>query len=197
MRQLDTLTASRKDDGVVADHITTAYGVHANFLLLTLADLALAAVYGVLRIVHVAGLSQKLAQPFCGAAGSVDLLVVMHLDHFDIVIVTQDLRDLTAEREHQVHAHREVGREDQLAPIGSEIVDLFLLVFTESGGPQYDSAAGRHGRLRIADRQITGGEVDDYIGLMDQGVDIGGDGDAQLTTAGEHAGIFAHMRVVR
>ena len=91
MGELETFAGIGKDNGMVADHITSSDGVHSDFCASTFANHSLASVADIVVVVEVADFGEDLSQPAGRAARGVFFEVVMHFHDLEIEVLPEDL----------------------------------------------------------------------------------------------------------
>ena len=123
MGDLDPLPLADEVDGVLADDVAAADGLHADLFFGPLAADPLAVVVGHLVVVAAERLGHHFAHAHRGAGGGVLLLVVVQLDDLHVEVVTQGLghvlEDLEADVDADAHVRGE-HRRDILRQFGGQ-----------------------------------------------------------------------------
>ncbi|MPM84292.1 hypothetical protein SDC9_131363 [bioreactor metagenome] len=196
MRQLDPFAVDCENHRVVAHHVAAAQRMHADLVFRARADHAFASVADVFVIIPVARLADHLGQPDGGSARGVFLLVVVHLDDFDVVIRPEDGRGLFRQLKQQIDADAHiVGRNDPAARL-RQLRQFAFFLRRQRGGADHDRAPGVERGFRAFDHAARG-EVDDRVGGFQRFSVVGGDRHAGVAAPGDQPGVLPDERGFR
>ncbi len=121
---------------------------------------------------------------------------VVHLDHLDIPVGVEDARDLLDHLLQQVDAERHVRGQHDRHPLRGA-ADGAHLVAVQPGRADHMRGAGLGREARMLRRRRWTGEIDHHIRLLEQGLRIVTDDDAEWLAAGQRAEIPSqHMRAL-
>ena len=127
VHQLDPLGGPGEDHAVLADHGAAAQRRKADVARLARAGLAVAAARRMRREIDAAAFRRRAAEHQRGAGRRVDLLVVMHLEDFDVEAVVERLGHALGQRREQIDAEAHVaGLHDHGALGGLRDLRLFV-----------------------------------------------------------------------
>lgn len=107
--EFEAFSGSGEQDGVIADDVAAAQGMHADFIFGSGADDSLAAVFQGVVWREIAGLGEDVCEGCGSAAGGVLFVMVVHFDDFEVEAVSQDFRCFAGEPEKGVDAGGVVG----------------------------------------------------------------------------------------
>lgn len=107
--EFEAFSESGEQNGMIADDVAAAQGVHADFVFGSGADDSLAAVPEGFVQREIAGLGEDVCEGCGGAAGGVLFVMVMHFDDFEVESASQDFRCFASEPEKGVDAGGVVG----------------------------------------------------------------------------------------
>ena len=111
MRDFDSFAHSTEKDRVVADNVTGANRLNADFLFLPFSDQAFAGIDTDLIQIAVHGSGQDFGNLERGPARRIFLEPMMSFNDFDVVFISQGFRHFADDLVDQIHAHAHVGRE--------------------------------------------------------------------------------------
>ena len=94
MSELDTLTCATEVDRVLANDVATADGVYADLFSGACADEALTAMHD-LFVVERIGILEDFDQSLRSAAGRIFFMMVVHFEHFRLVLFAEDVGGFT------------------------------------------------------------------------------------------------------
>lgn len=160
------------DDGVVADDVAAAEGVEADFAFGAFADVAVAAVGDVLLVGEVADFGEDFDEAAGGAAGGVDLLVVVHFHDFEIEGFAEDFGGLACEPEEGVDADAVVASLDDGDGFGGLGNEIEFGVSVTSGADDEGFAVLDTGLHQFRGEGVVA-EIDDAIAglqIREQGI---------------------------
>ena len=132
---------------------------------------------------------RRVAEQQRGAGRRVDLLVVMHLDDFDVEFIAEGGGDALDQRGEQIDAEAHIAGFDDPRPFGRRRDDFFRLG-GEAGGADHVHEAVRG---RVFDQHRGGGrdgEIQHAVGCSQDGRGIGAHLDAVAAHPREFAGIL-------
>lgn len=105
MGEFDALPIGSEQDGVIANDISAAKGVHADFSGLAGTNVAETTMGDVILIGGVSFLVENFQQTTGGAGRGIDFVFVMHLGHFDVeTVLGEDPGGLTGEPKEGIYA---------------------------------------------------------------------------------------------
>ena len=159
------------NDGVIAHHVATAHGVHADLGAGAFADDPLASMPHVAVVFEVAHFGEDLCQAFGGAARRVFFEPMVHFHHFEVEVRPEDFRRFAGEPEEGVHADAEVGREDNRDRFRG-FVNCSNLGVGVAGGANDEPFPGLHTSVGDAFGEGVVAEVDDGVAAGQGGEEI-------------------------
>src|SRR5260370_22894614 len=109
VRELDPLRRTGKDHGMLADHRAAAQRSKADITGTARAGHAVTAAHRMPRKIDAAALGSGAAEHQRGARWRIDLLVVMHFDDLDVVIVVERLSHALHQRRKQTDAETHIA----------------------------------------------------------------------------------------
>ena len=172
MSEFDALAIGGEHDGVVADDVTTAEGVHADFLAGAGADVADAAVGDVVFVRGAGFLVEDIEEAPGGAGGGIDFVAVVHLGDFNVeALVAEDGGGFPREPEEGVDADGEVGGVDDGDGLRG-FVDGGEFPGAVAGGADDELGAGGEGGFDHFLGEGMEGEVDDCVGVCESSSEV-------------------------
>ena len=149
--EFEAFSGSGEQDGVIADDVAAAQGMHADFVFGSGSDDSLAAVFQGVVWREIAGLGEDVCEGCGGAAGGVLFVMVVHFDDFEVEAVSQDFRCFAGEPEKGVDAGGVVGGPNYGNFVGEGLDGGAVFVGVSSGAD--DDGFG-----------LGGGLLDDFLG---------------------------------
>ena len=140
--EFDALGGPGENHGVVADHGAAAQRRKADIARAPRAGDAVAAAHRVRREIDAAAGGGGAAEHQRGAGRRIDLLVVMHLENFDVVILIERLRHALDQRRQQIDAEAHIAGLDDDGALG-RFGDHGLLLGGVAGGADDMNNAAR------------------------------------------------------
>ena len=170
---------------MVADDISAAKGMHANFGAGTFAHEAFATMADIGLVTQVAFFGQDFGEAASGAAGRVFFVPVVHLDDFEVKVGSEDLRRLAGQPKEGIDPDAVVGGKDDGDGFGSLANEVAGgLILSRSADDENFACGLAGGGQRCG--TIRQGEIDDGVavrkggGKVIVGVDLGGDGEGRI-----------------
>jgi hypothetical protein len=164
VRDLDAFARAGKEHRVFADDVAAAHGGKADAAAHAFAGVAVAREHALCGQVDAARARHGFAHGQRGAAGCVDLVLVVGLDHFHVVTLAQRAGGLFQQAQHHVHAHAHVGCKDHTHAL-RQAGDLSLLRRREAGGADHGAHAQFGAQGQVGQGAFGAGEIDQHIGL--------------------------------
>lgn len=161
--EFEAFSGSGEQDGVVADNVAAAQGMHADFVFGSGADDSLAAMFQGFVRREIAGLGEDVCESCGGAAGGILFVMVVHFDDFEVEGVSQDFRRFASKPEKGVDAGGVVGGPNYGNFVG-EGLDVGVVFVGVSSGADDDGFGLGGGLLGDFLGGVGGAEVDDDVG---------------------------------
>ena len=143
-----------------------------------------------LHEIDAAPLSRRFAEHQRGPRRRVDLFVMVHFQHLDIVVIAKRTCDLPHRRQQQIDAKTEIPGFDNDRVLGG-FRDLLVVGGRKTRGANHVNDPGLCGKRREFNRCRRNGEVDDCVNLVDHGQRIIGNRHQRLADASQKPCIFA------
>ena len=109
MSNLDALTFTGEDHGVITNNISSADRAKSNRVAISGTSAALAPVNGCFLKVSAERCSNHFAQAECCARGSIDFVAVMRFDDLHIDAIAKRQRGSLGQLKGQIHTRRKIG----------------------------------------------------------------------------------------
>ena len=131
-----------------------------------------------------------------GAGRRVDLLVVVHLEDLDVVVVVERRRHALDQSGEQIDAEAHISGLDDGRAL-ARLRDQRFLFGGMAGGADDVHEAGGGGQLGEGERRGGNGELDQAVGSLEQRRNVAHHRDAVGAQSGQLAGIAADHRGAR
>jgi putative peptidoglycan lipid II flippase len=194
--ELEALAFAGEDHDVVADDIAAAERREADIGAGTGTGVAIAHALAAAIEIDAAAPRGGAAQGQRRARGRIDLVAVMHLQHFDVVGFIEAARRLLDQRLQQGHGRAHIRCPDDRRPARS-CLDRLRLLSIETGGADDERLAAPRRMSGMGDGGRGHGEIDDDVRRGEERGKVGGGGDADRPDAGELADVAAKRRAAR
>jgi hypothetical protein len=148
---------------------------------IALAGDAFAGEHGAFLQVAAQRVGDHLAHLERGARRRIDLVAVVRLDDLDVVAGGHGLGGHLEQLEGDVDAHAHVGRHHDGDVLG-DLRDLGLLRVAEACGADDGLHAELSAHSEVRERAFGAGEVDEHLGVLEAGTQVGHDGHAAVET---------------
>ena len=181
----DAFAEGGEADGVVADDVAAADGVHSDFTWRAFSDCALTSVDEVGVDVAAGGGADFFGQAEGGAAGGVFFEAVMGFDDFDVIVLAEGFCDFADEVEEDVDADAHVGSEEY-GDGGCGGGDFGFLFVGEAGSADEAGGLAPAAFFEPGKGAGWGGEVYEYVGVL---APVGFNGQVERADACEFAGV--------
>ena len=147
--------------------------------------------------IDAAAFGRRAAEQQRGAGRRVDLLVVMHLQDFDVERLVERLRHALRQRRQQIDAEAHIAGLDDHGGL-CRVLDLRIVARRyRPVVPMTCTLPALAASAAKPTRRHRRGEIDDAVGLRQQRPCVAGQFDAVLGKAGQHACIPADQRRAR
>src|SRR3989344_5094691 len=184
VRDLHALTATGKENGMIADDIAGTDTGEADGLARTLAADAVPAVHAMLLEITLQYLGNDLTHAQRRARRRIRLVAVMRLDDFHVHIIAQHTRGGLEQLETEIHAHAHVGREyNRDVPGGAGDAAFPRIIETCSPDDHFLSALAAV--IEVGECRFRAGEIHQHVKI--QPVETGTYRHAELAHAGHLA----------
>ena len=189
----DAFAEGGEADGVVADDVAAADGVHSDFALCAFSDCALPSMHEVCVDVAVSSCADLFGQVEGRAAGRVFFEAVMGFGNFDVIVFAEDFGDFADEIKEDVDANAGVGCQKYGDACGCRD-DFGFLFVSETGSADEAGGFALDAFTEPGKRAGWGGEVYEHVGIL---TPVGYNGQVELADAREFTGVASEHRMAR